>query len=218
MLKGRVWAALGVAASLLLAGCSSPDSGEASPAPSSTSDAPDATAGTVEPPKDDDTLRVEYVEQMAHLYNIENPPDVAFVREVEDPERLDVVAACMQDHGFATKVAAGGLQHDYPTDQAQAWSLASFECDVAYPPPVKYLRPLTDDQARIIYAHLRDEALPCLETQGVKGVELPSEEKYLSQFREGGLWDPLAEVDPSAANRMLEICSLMPPSDVLYAE
>lgn len=216
-MKRRLGAALVVAASMLLVGCS-PDSGEVSPEPSSASDAPSAAAGTLEPPKDDDTLRAEYVEQMAHLYNVENPPDVKFVREVEDPERLDVVAACMQDHGFATKVVPGGLEHDYPTDQAQAWALASFECDVAYPPPVKYLRPLTDDQARIIYAHLRDEALPCLESQGIKGVELPSEEKYLSQFREGGLWDPLAEVDPSAANRVQQICSLIPPSDVLYAE
>ncbi len=163
-------------------------------------------------------MRAEYLEQTAQLYSIANPPDVELVREVDDPERLDVVAACMQNHGFATSVVPGGLEHDYPTDQAQAWALASYECDVAYPPLVKYLRPLTDDQARIIYAYLRDEGLSCLEREGVKGLELPSEEKFLSQFHEGALWDPLAEVDPNVALRVQPICQLVPPNDVLYAE
>lgn len=131
---------------------------------------------------------------LAEMLDITHPPEVEVIREISPGESQKVYEDCLQ--------AAGWKQHpdgsfEYPAEQEAAFNLASYICTAQYPIAPRYLQPLTDEQYTLVYDHLVNEWIPCVESYGLTVAEPPTRERYLAAPTEA--WSPQADVEQQVA-------------------
>lgn len=151
--------------------------------------------------------------------------NLGVLREIAPLEFGDVIVACMAEFGFAASSVDGGEGVSFepvPPHRNQALETAYDECRARYPTAEIYTRPLTREQLGILYDYWIEERFPCLEAQGISGIEPPSRERFVSSA-DYGRWSPEDVVARSAGSgerldELLVLCPRRPPLDRLYGE
>lgn len=155
-----------------------------------------------------------YLEQIAQMHEVEDPPSVEVVRIVDPDEQLELVAECMQEGGWPeTQLSNGGLQYANLPEQQEAMNEAFYTCFASYPLAEAFLA-VGREHYEELYAYFVDELKPCLEGQGLEITEPPSLESWLAVAETGSpeYWDPTLEIPDIDFAAMQEICPQTPDS------
>lgn len=140
---------------------------------------------------------------------------------------MDVVNECLAEEGWHPTADGSGTYFEYPASQEEAFNLASYTCSARYPVEQKYMEPLSDEQARMLYSHYVDVLTPCLEREGYQvDGEPPSVEVFVA---DPTAWDPLTEVEQQLFEDIASgkyasyldfetVCPPAPSDDVLYGD
>ena len=190
----------------------SPSSG---PSPSTAADqTPDAARATTGPEGEtpERITREEWLEGIAEMSDLEDPPEVDMVREVGEDEAGRVLAQCLTDAGFPSSEVGDGVRTDLEGEQEEAYELALYVCTAQYPPPMRYLQPLGDEQLRILYDYQSSEVVDCLVAAGFDRPTVPTLEVFIADFRANRPWNPVLEADPERTSG----CEEWPENDVLW--
>lgn len=182
-------------AGIVLAGCSG--------------DKPSVSAGGLSPEVHD-----AYLEQIAQMYEVEDPPAVEVVRIVDPDKQLELVAECMQEGGWPeTQLSNGGLQYENLPEQEEAMNAAFYTCFASYPLAEEFLA-VGREHYEELYAYFVDELKPCLEGQGLEITEPPSLESWLAVAETGSpeYWDPALEIPDADFSEIQEVCPQNPDS------
>lgn len=186
-----------LAASLLVAGCSSAQAPEPTGAPGGSLSVEEQTA------------------DLARSLNITDPPDVEPVRVVAPEDRGPLVEACLAEEGYSSASEQG-----IPTEQIAAYDLASFVCLASYPVDPRFTGTWGERQTTIQYDWTVEEVIPCLAAAGYTTTGLPSREVFLATWSTDPFY-PFAQVPPgSLSNEALEDlnrrCPQTAPSELLW--
>ncbi|MDO5634798.1 MAG: hypothetical protein Q4G34_08010 [Micrococcus sp.] len=108
--------------------------------------------------------------------------------------------------------------------------MAHYTCQAQYPLAERYRRAPTRAQQELIYHHLIEEAVPCLEARGYSTAPPSSLDTFL-EAAPGERWDPYVDggidraIEADVLNGTLSdyseiyhLCPPLPPDDVYYAE
>lgn len=195
-----------------IGGCSTSSPDEAQP--------PEASPG-------DSSYFETYQRDMAETLGIEDPPDVEFVRYITPQESVQVVNDCLEAEGWQPTEDSSGTSFQYPADQQEAFNLASYVCSVKYPVEQKYMEPLSDHQARLLYDHYVEALIPCLEQEGYEiSAAPPSFEVFRADPTQ---WNPIDEIEPQLSSDITsgkyasyaafeQTCPQAPSDELLYGK
>ncbi len=118
--------------------------------------------------------------ELARGLGIEDPPDVAVIREIDYDEKQQVMDACLNEAGFP---ANGDYTYEIPPGQDSVFNLAMYTCLLQYPYPREYSRPWGREQIRMQYHWTVDFVIPCLEAEGYSvGGTIPSESTFIDTW------------------------------------
>lgn len=227
---------MSLVALLLITGCSAPDATQqnsvppSAPVVTSHDDSPLPTAGgtrTDEPTSTSEESTGSSGEGLAwedtpegwlagwaRSRGIEDPPDVAVVRETRPEEMGESVAECVREQGFEARAFPDGSWETVGAPgQGDAVALAEYVCIAQHPLQPQFYQPLDDARLRQSYHWHVDTTIPCLQDLGYATPEPPTVEVYTATYRAtgeqwmaqhvGGLpsesWDQCPPV-PSAAD------------------
>lgn len=144
-------------------------------------------------PSDADLERYQSImDAMAQSYGLGPQPKYEIVRWVNIDEFNEAYFGCLESLGFDVSRVGDSDGVNYTVDQEQIVREAMYRCTAEYPVRQDIYRPWNEAEVRIMYAHLRDEYIPCVTALGYPGLELPSLQTYLDS--EGAAFDPLAEL------------------------
>lgn len=132
-----------------------------------------------------------YLQELAEMYGVSNPPPVTPLRAVRPTEQLPLIADCMNDAGWVNvSTSGGGLQVADVPGQENALNLALYTCFAQYPLSGKYLAAPSEDDWRELYDYYTSELAPCLRGLGEEIPTSPSFPSWLATTAEGDYWNP----------------------------
>lgn len=200
---------LGSLVAFLLAGCggTSPDQ----------SDARDRTSSA--------QVSKQYLrnisESLSDSFGIDNPPEVKVVRATLPEELDDTLLACVAEEGFP--LTEDGVIK-IPEGQQDAYNMAQYVCRMRYPVIERYAQPLKTKQIKIQYDWTIQFVIPCLERQGFKTSNAPTEARFIDTWNSDPYY-PMAQVslsekDARSYNQRMsdleKICPQAAPSSVTW--
>lgn len=162
---------------------------------------------------------------LATQLGIADPPEVEVVRETTPTDHHEALSACLQDDGWSAKLLPDGTIEVGPfsPEQEAAYNRAYYVCAMQYPMAEIYTAELTHAQHGIVYEHLRDKFVPCVDELGIELGALPSLEAYLADPGKDWMGDVTPQLKLALAdgrfaypNEWLVICPPSPPTEVLY--
>lgn len=125
----------------------------------------------------------DYLESVAFMAGVEDPPPVEVIREVDPRERSQVLVECLQEQGVdAYIVADGGYGIDSPTAQQDAVSLAMYVCEAQYPLMPVFYRPFDTEILERVYTYFEQDVTECVEESGWE-VDLVSREQFITRYQ-----------------------------------
>lgn len=178
------------------------------------SSAPGGTAGETGYASSDEALA-----DLAEMYEIQDPPVVEPIRHITPAESKTLIDECMTDRGWP--VVDGHIQ--FTSEQRDSLNMDSYICAAQYPIRPEYLQPLDGAAWGRIYDYWVNEALPCLESEGLTVNEPPSRETFV----ERRAWTPDSDQVrdqvrdrvrqgeyPDIEHVFTEVCPVSPPEEV----
>lgn len=157
----------------LASGCTTPGE-DGSPSPEqSPARAPTPSASPAY------VTRADYLDRIAGMFQVDDPPAVEVVRVVEPEELQPLVTQCMAEAGF---VADSSGTYTFPEDQTASLHLNFYICYAKYPIDDRYLQPMTTDQRLYVRTYWIESAIPCLADLGYVIPQPPTEETYLASL------------------------------------
>lgn len=134
--------------------------------------------------------------------------DVGATETVAPDEQFPLIAECLREYGFSSQIVWRGILFDpVPTEQSELAEAVKVACQDKYVlPPEASLEP-TASQFALLYRHLVDVAVPCLEERGHQPVAPTAEADFVDRGRQA--WDPFRGVGEADKLR----CPPEPPWD-----
>lgn len=202
----RPFAALSLAALMLLTGCAAPESTPA------TDPALEQRMRAIADQAWDDLL-AKHRDAQRPEYRVE--------RMITMDEWGSVIAGCMNDLGFTSVTDSGDggiLSGDMNPGQSEPYDIALYDCQARYPLDPKYSDPLTEEMIAKIYDHYVDELTPCVEGLGYDVPTAPSRQRFMETYATNP-WNPLGDIITEIAasengndiQLLLEACPELPP-------
>lgn len=157
--------------------------------------------------------------QIADVWGIDDPPEVAIVRAVTGEESAAVEVACMTQAGFPPEPDSPVLSWTVPEAQADAFHLAEYTCAAQYPVLIITRPPFTRHQVRIIYDWWVGPLADCVRAAGYEVPPAPSFESWAAA--NGDNWAPFDLVPPQDDEHPIEWdfnteCQVHPPDEILW--
>lgn len=172
---------LGALVAFLLAGC-----GDSSADQSGTSNRASSPQVSTE------YLR-KISESLSQSFGIDDPPQVEVIRAMLPEELDDTLLACVTEEGFP--LTAEGV-FKIPEGQKTAYNMAQYVCRMRYPVIERYAQPLKAKQIEIQYDWTIQFVIPCLEQQGFRISNVPTEARFIDTWNSDPFY-PMAQVSLS---------------------
>lgn len=152
----------------------------------------------------------------AQSRGIEDPPEVAVIRETRPEEMGELVAECVREQGFDAKAFPDGSWETVGAPgQDDAVALAEYRCIAQYPLQPVFYQPLDDDHLRQSYDWHVETTIPCLQDLGYTTPEPPTVEVYIETYRaQGDQW--MAQHAGGLPFEAWDQCPPTPPPEELF--
>ncbi|NEK87526.1 hypothetical protein GCU60_17430 [Blastococcus saxobsidens] len=175
--------------------------------------------------------RSDHLHDLAELYGITDPPEIALERYVDLDEAPRVLAACLVEAGWPGVRASSDGSLDSgdmdPGDQA-AYNEDVYVCSARFSTHPRYLRELTREQQGVVFDYYAHTLTPCLREHGQDVPAAPPRDGWIdaAHVAEGdesaaGPWNPYSFVEPRDAAHwelLNESCPQLPPTEELWGE
>lgn len=165
----------------------------------------------------DSQVHEEQLAGIAAMYGLIDVPEVQVRRIIEPAEWQTVLAACMAEQGFEKD--ADGSWPGIPVEQKDTFNAALYVCHASYPVPTVYSQPWSEPQKRAMYQYTVSTLIPCLEEEGFRITDVPTQETFVDTFDTRPWW-PYEQLDISSMsqNEIDELntrCPQTPPIELL---
>ena len=111
-------------------------------------------------------------------------PEVAIIRLTSYEEWAEVMAQCLNEHGFeVTETGDGGYSTEALSRvQQAAFEIARYVCTAQYPLDPKYRRAPNDQQMNALYDYYVGELTECVTNLGYEVSPSPSRQEFLDTY------------------------------------
>lgn len=155
-----------------------------------------------------------YLVELAQVYGVSDPSEVAMVRMVPASEWEQIQADCMREAGFP-------MEASVPAEQVEAMRLASYTCNAQYPVnPDQNLGNVTDEQKKKAHDYLTVTLVTCLDGEGHSISDIPSEQSFIEDWDRSGPWNPYDQVSPGLSQeefqQLDQKCPMNPLAELLW--
>lgn len=174
-------------------------------------------SGQAEIPSPEQQAKIDaYLVELAQVYGVSDPTEVAMVRMVSAFEWEQIQADCMREAGLP-------MEADVPAEQVEAVRLATYTCNAQYPVnPDQNLGNVSDEQKKKAYDYLTGTLVTCLTSEGYSISDIPSEQYFIEDWDRSGPWTPYDHISSEQSQeefqRLDQKCPMNPLAELLWEE